>query len=448
MMLFDKILKHRDAIAISMVFCSGPLNYGIRDGLGVAPNSAIFTLIFMFGGIFLALPYRDLNKLYRNDTPLTFLALVYLVVTLLYMFVYVKEYYFPITVKIYDCIVIGITLYFLFYLSTVKAKTLRFNFLRFSIFISFIGCLGLLAYAVLNPDFVLGQRLAISFKGDSEMDSMGNPHIFGRGAFFGIISALIYLKYETRSIYRNLTYLSLLVFLAVLVLSQAMSSIMAGFGAIAFFVWHNSSFLGLIKGARKLLTKWYFWVILIALIGKGIDVFRKNEAIIELGYNVIERRVEKLVNTIFASEDENDITAEEVVTDESAEGRVATLKIVRESLIENFEEGWYHKIFFGHGYFALYVDVPIVEVFHSYGLAGLSIFLVFFISMIIYSWREMKNPQTIISEWTAYGFVYFFIFTFTNGLIMDYNRWTFFIMVCRFMPPAIKYVTQLKVSKA
>ncbi|MGR3809824.1 hypothetical protein [Jiulongibacter sp. NS-SX5] len=446
MFLIDKILKHRDAIAISMVFCSGPLNYGIRDGLGVAPNSAIFTMIFMFGGIFLALPYRNFNKLYRNDTPLTFLAIVYILMTLAFMLVYVEAYYLPITIKIYDYIVIGITVYFLYYLSTIKADSLRFNYLRFSIFISFLGCLGLLAYALLNPDYVLGQRLAISFQGESEMDSMGNPHIFGRGAFFGLISAYVYLKYETKRLYRLITFGTIAVFFAVLVLSQAMSSIIAGFGVSALFFWHNNTFVGLLGKTKRLFTKWYVWVIIIAAAAKGVQFFNSNQAIIEVGYNVIERRVEKLFNTIFSSEDEDDLTGEVIVTDESAEGRVAMLKLVRETLEEDFEEGRWHKIIFGHGYFALYVDVPIIEVYHSYGLVGFSIFLVLFISMLVYCWREMKNPQTIISEWTAYGFIYFFVFTFTNGLIMDLNRWTYFIMVCRFMPPAIKYVSKFKLS--
>ena len=62
------------------------------------------------------------------------------------------------------------------------------------------------------------------------------------------------------------------------------------------------------------------------------------------------------------------------------------------------------------------------------------VFGMFLWLMIKYCLREMKNPSSIIAEFTAYGFVYFFVFTFTNGLIMDYTRFTFFIMVCRFMP--------------
>ena len=66
--------KNRDAFAISMVFCSGPLNYAIRDGMGLAPNSTIFTTLFMFGAIFFVFPFRQLKVLYYNRTPLSFLA--------------------------------------------------------------------------------------------------------------------------------------------------------------------------------------------------------------------------------------------------------------------------------------------------------------------------------------------------------------------------------------
>ncbi len=447
MSLVDKIWKNRDAIAVSMVFCSGPLNYAIRDGIGVAPNSSIFSLLFMFGGIFLFMPFRDLNKLYRNDTPLTFLALVYLFMTIAYMFIYTAEYYLPMAIKIYDAVVIFIVLYFLFYLSTVPESALRFNFLRYSILIGFLGCTFLLVYAAMNPNFVVGQRLAISFQGESEMDSMGNPHIYGRGAFFGIISSLIYIKYETKKLYLWLTYFALVIFIAVLILSQAMSSILSGFGAIALFLWHNNTVYTVARGIRKLFTKWYVWVIAILIFAKGIDFINKNQAIIELGYGVIERRLEKLANTLLPTDNSDDLFGEEVVTDQSAEGRVETLGIVKEALIENFENGYYHKMFFGHGYYALYVDVPMVEVYHSYGLFGLLLFLIFFISMIKYCWMEMRRPTSIISQFVAYGFVYFFIFTFTNGLIIDYNRWTFFIMVCRFMPTAQKHLIKLKEKK-
>ncbi|UBM59734.1 hypothetical protein LAG90_03600 [Marinilongibacter aquaticus] len=445
MSIFDKFLKNRDAFAVSMVFCSGPLNYALRDGIGLAPNNTAFSMLFMFGWIFFVLPYRNFKKLYKNDTPLTLLAVVYLLVTVAYMFIYTKEYYLPLTVKLYDCVVIFLSAYFLYFISTFSEEKLRLNFLKISIAISFVGTVSVMLLVLTNPNFVLGQRLALSFNGDSAGDAMGNPHIYGRGAVFGIVSSLVYLKYETVSRYRTMTYFALLIFLAMLVLAQAMSSILGGFGIIACFLWFNTSWKSLSKYSKKIFSKWYFWVILILLIGKGIDFIQKNEAIVDLAYTVIERRIEKLANTFLPEEDSP--YAEEVEEDQSALGRVATMGIVWETLQENFEDGQYQKIIFGNGYYALYVDVPIIEVFNSYGLFGLVIFSIFFFSMLRYALKEMRNPQTIIGEFAAYGFVYFFIFTFTNGLIMDYNRWTFFALMCRFMSAKNNFLPLDKLRK-
>jgi O-antigen ligase len=430
MRIIDIFLKNRDAFAISMVFCSGPINYAIRDGFGLAPNSTAFSTLFMLGSIFLVLPFRNFKKLYFNDTPLIPLGISFLVFVIIYMTIYPEDRYLSLSIYIYDSFVIGIVLYFYFYLSTVAESSLRLNFLRISMVISLLGALCLIYFTLGNPNYSYGQRLAISFGNETEMDSMGNPHIFGRGAFFGIVSSLLYLKYSKSVFLKKIVYGFLFIFIAVLILSQAMSSVLAGFFCLIFFVYFNITYQSVIKLSKSLLTKWYIWIVIIALSIKGFDFVRKNREILELGYLVIENRVVKITNTLIG----NDSAKSEGIMDASASGRVFTFNYVTNQFAENFEDGNYLKILFGNGYYAFYVDIPIVEVFNSYGLIGLLLFGMFFYLMAKYSLKELKNPSSIISEFAGYGFIYFFIFTFTNGLIIDYNRWTFFALVCRFMP--------------
>ncbi|AWV98606.1 hypothetical protein [Arcticibacterium luteifluviistationis] len=437
MRLLNFILKHRDAFAISMVFCSGPLNYAIRDGIGLAPNSTAFSTLFMLGSIFAVLPFRNFKSLYINDTPLVTLGVSFLVMVILYMIIYPAYRYMSLTLFIYDYFVIGIVLYFYFYLMTVRESYLRMNFLKICIAISLLGSIGLIFFVMRNPNYVYGQRFAIAY-GESEMEAMGNPHIFGRGAFFGIVSAFIYLKYETRQFWKYVAYFSLVIFFAVLILAQAMSSIISGFLFVCCYFWFNNDIRSIWKKFKFIFTKWYVWIVVIFMAMKGIDFIRQNEAILDLGYRIVQRRIENLVNT-FIPEDVDDkwYSKGSMQVDASASGRVEILNTISENLADNFNDGKYLNLIFGNGYFAFYVDVPIVEVFNSYGLVGFLLFGVFFYLMLKYCYLELKKPSSIISEFAAYGFIYFFVFTFTNGLIIDYNRWTFFALVCRFMP-AIK----------
>jgi hypothetical protein len=432
----NSFLKNRDAIAISMVFCSGPINYALRDGVGLAPGSTIFSTLLMFGGLFLFLPYRNFRLLYSQNTPLTALAIVFLSIATIYIFIYHN----PLTTSnllIYDGITILIVFYTFFYLYTVKNKDLGMNFLKMSLFLSVIGCIGLLIYMALNPAYLLGARAGISF-GNTEEENTGNPHIFAKGAYIGIVAALIYIKHEKHRFQKNFIYFYMLIFFTVLVLSQAMSAILATAVLIPMFIWYNNTLLGLLKKAGALLSKWYVWIIIIAGLYKGIDFFNKNAEVIQAGYTMIELRVGNLLSTFFTSDDKS--KPDKNLEDVSASIRVENFYQVVDSFIENIEQGKYLKIIFGNGHKSIYVDIPILEVLQSYGLIGFVIFSYFFFLMFRYCLREMKRPTSIISEFAAYGFIYFFIFTFTNGLIIDYTRWTFFALVCRYVPDGYHYM--------
>jgi hypothetical protein len=432
--LIHLFFKNRDAFAISILISGGSLNYALRDGIGIAPKSTAFSFLFIVGWMFFVLPFRKFDKIYYKKNPLTILAVVYLIMTMIYMYVYANIFRASTSSTVYDLIVIGVVWYFLFYLSFVKEEDLHLNFLNITMWIALIGSIGLIIYVMLNPNYILGQRMAISFSNESDSDTTGNPHIYARTAVFGVLSSLILLKYNQNKKRNILIITSLFISYAVLILSQAMSSILGAF-LISVFYFYNNVTLGKIKlGIIKLLGKWYFWLILIAVVVKGIDLFKKNEVIIELGYRVIERRVEDLVNTFKPKKKEGLYSTSEVYVDMSAEGRMDNLRKVKEGIIIDFEETRFDRLIFGRGYFDMYVDVPIIEVFRSYGLFGLSIFSLLFFLMLRYCIEEMRRPTGVFNEFIAYGFLYYFVYSFTNGLIMDYNRWTYFILVIRFIP--------------
>ena len=59
--------------------------------------------------------------------------------------------------------------------------------------------------------------------------------------------------------------------------------------------------------------------------------------------------------------------------------------------------------------------------------------------------REMKNPQSFATEYIAYAYLYFMLYTFSGGFIIDYIRWGFFAFVCRFLPVTLKKETKIPV---
>jgi hypothetical protein len=91
-------------------------------------------------------------------------------------------------------------------------------------------------------------------------------------------------------------------------------------------------------------------------------------------------------------------------------------------------------LIFGNGYQDLYVDVPVVEAFNSLGLLGFILILTLLYQLSKFSILQIKNPESPTTEFIGYAFFYFLILSFTNGLIIDYNRWSFFVLVCRFLP--------------
>ncbi len=435
--LVQLFLKNRDAFAIAMLLAGGSLNYALRDGLSLAPNNSLFSLLFIFGWIFFVLPFRSFSKVYFKENPLTLPAVLYLAMTIIYMFIYADPFKVTLSVKLYDSVVLFIVCYFLFYLSFVKEEWLGRNLLTITFWVALLGSLGLIAFVLMNPNYIMGQRLAISFSGDSEGDAMGNPHIYARTAVFGITSGLVLLKYTQKKSTRLFISGGLFISYAVLILSQAMSAILGGLLITALYLLNNVTARDIWNSFRKLFSKWYVWVILVVIVVKGMTFIRQNEVIVELGYRVIERRVENLMNTFKSKKKEGLYSTEEIKIDDSASMRVKNIEYIKTKFSENFEETNFKNIVFGNGYFDLYVDVPILEVFNSYGLLGLFIFGILFVLMLAYCMKEIRMPTGITTEFIAYGFMYYFVFTFTNGLIMDYNRFTYFILVIRFIP-AIK----------
>lgn len=439
--LIQKLLDYRDSIALSLFYFGAPTVYFLRDGIGLAPNSMLFTFALLVGPMFFVFPFRSFKKLYEPNPIAYILGFTFLFLAAFYLVYY--PYNNSATSKmLYELAVIGIIVYIYVLLTTVSIENLDKYFLQTAIVFSLIGSLALLYYIAQNPTFVVGsQRASISFN-TKDKSATGNPHVFAKGAFFGLVACVIFFKKTKIKSYQIITGISGLIFITVLFLTQAMSAIIstALFGMIYFIF--NLRIKATLKFGFSLLKKWYVLLFLLFIGYKAIGYYNSHKAIIDTGTRYIEMRIENLIETFIPSNKKKELNSYGPTKDDSASTRVKLVGIVIDTFKENYEEQKYHKLLFGNGYMALYVDVPILEVIHSFGIFGFLLFCFFFFSIARFCLKEMKKPNTYITEFIAYGFIYFFVYTFTNGLIIDYNRWGYYALVCRFIPLSFHYLNK------
>lgn len=432
--LFIKLFfKWRNAVCLGMFFFGAPLIYMIRDGFRVAPNSTPFTFALMCGPLFLLMTFKSLKTFYRPNTISYMLGGGFLFMAAIYLYTYAPNRGW-FTNTIYESILFFLNFYLLIAITTVSVKSLEMKFVSFAVAISLLGAVTFLLFLAKDPSYIIGTRASIKFSAD---DPAGNPHIFARGAYLGFTASLIYLKHSAGGsvIKKWVVRVGMLIFIITILLTQAFSILIALFMLIVLYAFTNGSVASLKSSILKLLTKWYFWLGLIVVVNKATEFYYRNEALLYVSYAALGNRFSGLFNTFFGTEKENISTFEKITTqDMSANGRIENIQKIIDVHTENLENGEIAKFLFGNGYHHLYVDIPALEPLDAFGVVGLAFFLTFFGYISYQAYREIRNPRSITTEFIAYAYVYFFIYTFTGGLLIDYIRWGFFILVCRFLP--------------
>ncbi len=442
-LLLKTFFKWRDAFCLGMFFFGAPLIYMIRDGFRVAPNSTAFTFAMMCGPLFLLLPFKSLKTFYRPNTISYALGGGFLLIAAIYLYTYAPNRGW-FTNTVYESVLFFLNFYLLIAITTVAVENLEFKFVTFAVVVSLVGTTIFLLFLFRDPSFIIGSRASIKF---SENDTTGNPHIFARGAFLGLTASLIYLKHAAgvSPIKKLIVQGGMLLFLLAIVLTQAFSTFIAAFLMFALYAFTNVS----LKSARNyffgLLTKWYFWLGFGIFIYKAADFYNRNYEMIRILSEVIFARLTGLFNTFFggifstttASAATKSTFSKVRDSDMSATGRLENVQKIIDGHAANIENGEIGKLLFGNGYHHLYIDIPVLEPLNSFGIVGLIFFLLFFGYISYQAYREIRMPRSITTEFIAYAYVYFFVYTFTGGLIIDYIRWGFFILVCRFIPLSI-----------
>jgi hypothetical protein len=434
--LIRKFLDYRDVFAVAMLFCGLPIVYFFRDGLKLAPNSAAFTVAGALGPLIMTIPFKNLRKLYVPNPLAYFLTMWFVIITFLYLLF--RDKYSAIS-GTYELLSYTFIFFIFYAFVMMSADSLNNNFLPIALTICAIGSLLLLYSVYKDPFYVIGQRAAIKFR-EEEEGNTGNPHIFSKVAFFGLILSTMMLKYQKQ--YKTgmiFTLGTMLLFIVVLFLTQTMITFITS----AIFLWlffiFNFSFKSLFKSVKSLLTKWYVLIVLGFGVYKVVVLINENEDALAPVTSFVSYRFEKLVGTLTGALSDDEASKVKDV-DVSASMRVNLIAAVFEDLEENVVEGKLRYVFWGNGYKNLYVDVPIFEVLDSFGIIMFIFYMVIYFYLTKICILEMRNPSSIAAEFIAYGYIYFLILNLTGGYVMDYTRWGYYAVVARFIPGGLLYV--------
>lgn len=426
--LLNKFNKYRQSIGLSFFFTGLPMVYFLRDGLKLAPGSSAFTAAFTIFSLLLAFPQNP-KRLYSTNTIGYLFCILYGIMALIYLALYApnRGWFTNTPVEIVNQLVLFTAL---FIFAGISINTLKDSFVQFTLLFCVIGGLSLIYYIARNPAYVIGMRAAISFGDDGGMGSMGNPHIYAKSAYIGVVAGIVLLRNETRQLWRWVYYGSVFILLIVIGLCQSMAIVMVTGIFFALYFISNLKTQTIYKS-----LKWVFgWqgAILFLAITFGIYyiwVFtRYDEAIVNV-FNHIFERFEKIFITFFDSE-----TAKKVKFsgDDSASTRVDNIALVFKTLAKNLDKGNWFPIIFGHGYQQYYVDSPFIEMFHDMGIIGFILFAGLHIVILYWIFKEMFNPTCDFTLMIAFGFLVTLIQNFTFGMPYDYGRWCAIAFVARF----------------
>jgi hypothetical protein len=404
-----------------------PVVYFFRDQVGLAPNNALFTALGLFFPYFATLVFRKNYSVLQKPNPVSFLIfMVFFFYILMFLILADRWRGIRFSQEMSVFAIISIVLCTLWFL---KPDLHYKNFIRFGLVFSFLGCLALVYGIATDPLYALGQRAAVNM-GD-EKNVAANPHIYGRNAFITVTFALMALKH--RKLVGWGFVFPLIIFLssiAILIMTQTFVSLVSLCMMLFLFFIYNFSFIGVFKGFKKLMFKWYFLIGLCFIGYQAKVIYDKYEDGISIFYDQIGIRVKNLTGTLFGDKKEK---KKKVKVDESANERIVVLGKTIKAWDKESKNGELRYLIFGHGYRTRYNDIPMLESYDSFGLMGLFLYGLLTLYLLKSCLQEMALPESPMTDFFAYAFCYSFCSNFMGGLVVDYTRLVFIILVIRFV---------------
>lgn len=414
----------RFVVGICILVDGYPLIFFFRETLRLAPGSTVFTAAAFAFGLILMVPFTLLRRLYRPNMTMLWLGVGFLLFCILYMCVYVGEGGFNEFGK--DAVYYVYIFVFLFLLINIPNDILRV-FVPVVVIFTLVSNLGLIYSLLTNPSWAVGMRASITIGGSDE--ASGNPHAFSRNAFMGVVACAIWLlRSETSVMFRLLAFFAGVINIAVLVLTQTRSAIVALIVAVAFFIYYNVRPAQIRQTVRSLMTPVPLIIMAVGFIGLLFLMRRFSDAYsILYGYfvNFAERNLENVYAILGLKAAGASYQA--TLDDSSANRSVSAL------FFNNVIEGHAHMLILGYGYKYLYLDVPILESLTNQGILGIALFGGLNAVIMYHVLSVMRRNPNPLSVFLAYFYMLVLVQLFTNGRPYDISFWFPLALMIRFM---------------
>ncbi|WP_338875729.1 hypothetical protein WBJ53_08890 [Spirosoma sp. SC4-14] len=414
----------RMVVGICILVDGYPLIFFFRDALKLAPGSTAFTAAALAGGLVLMVPFTIFRRLYRPNLTIFWMGIAFLLLCIFYMYVYMGDPGFKDYGK--DMIYYTYIFLFLFLLINIPNDIIRV-FIPVVILFTLVSNLGLVYSLITNPTWAIGQRATITL-GDND-DGSGNPHAFARNAFMGLIACAMWvIRPQTNLMFRFLALFSGALNLAILVLTQTRSGILAMLIAVAFFMFYNVRPAQIRLAVRGLLSPISLVTIGLGIVGI-IIFFRRYDDIYSILFSYVSAFVERNLENVYALLGLKAKGAGyQAALDASAANRS-----VSATFFSNVLVGHIYMLVLGFGYKYLYLDIPIMESLTNQGLLGFVLFagmngIIFY--NVLKIMRTNPNP---LSTFLAYFYMLILVTLFTNGRPYEIAFWFPLALMIRFV---------------
>ncbi|GAB3568185.1 hypothetical protein GCM10027578_20430 [Spirosoma luteolum] len=421
--LLETINLMRLVVGICILVDGYPLIFFVRETLKVAPGSTVFTASVFAFGLILMVPFTVLRRLYRPNMRMFWMGIGFITLCILYMFLYLGDPGFRDYGK--DMIYFTYAILFLFLLINIPNDIIRV-FIPVVVLFTLVSNLGLIYSLITNPSWAIGQRATITLGTD---DDGGNPHVFSRNAFMGVVACAIWmLRSDTNILFRLLSFFSLIINLAVLVLTQTRSSILALIMAFVLFLTFNvrpAQIKSLVRSLFRPVT------IVVVLVGFAVlSVFlRKYYDVYGVLYGYVMGFAERNLENIYAllGLKVKGAGYQATLDDSAANRSVSAL------FFSNVLTGHIHMLILGFGYKYLYLDVPILESLTNMGILGFGLFGGLNALCFYHGLGIMRTNPNQLSVFLAYFYMLIFVAAFTGGRPNEISFLIPLAMMIRFM---------------
>lgn len=427
MVQFLKLLRRVDlmrmAVGICIVVDGYPIIFFLKETLKLAPGSTVFTAVFLSLGFVLMVPFSILRRLYRPNYTLFWFCIAFLVMTTLCMFLYTNVGYSGI---VNDLLYYAYILIFLFLLINIPNDIIE-EIIPIIILFTFVSSLVLIYSLIKDPFWTPGQRAAITYGGDTAEERGGNPHVFAKSSIIAIIASLVWvLRDKTNILIRVLCLINAAIALAILVLTQTRSSVVALVLMGMAFLFFNVRPDRIRSVGRALIRP--TTLITIGLVFVAVSYFfNRYVSVYNMLYGYFFAFIDNNLENMYALLGMK-VNNQTVSLDASAANRGISTVFLMNVLVGHLE-----TLFLGSGYKFMYLDIPLVESLINHGFLGLFLFGGFNAIALYHAFYAIRVNPHPFSSFLGYLYLYTFVLMFTNGRPYDIYLWHPYALMIRFL---------------